>query len=95
LPKSAPPKTAPSIRTSSDAPTELASMKTVLESPTGVRETENYDTTQNSEASIEVPESAIAGTGPDGLPTEREGMFNENLAAPSHPGTPDAPEAKS
>ncbi|OXV09102.1 hypothetical protein Egran_03138 [Elaphomyces granulatus] len=97
LPKSAPPKTAPSIRTSSDTPTELVSMKTVLESPTGVRETENYDTTQNSEASIEVPESAVAGTGPeaDGLPTEREGMFNENLAAPSHPRTPDAPEAKS
>jgi hypothetical protein len=97
FPKPALSKITPSTRASNDASIELSSMKTVLESPTGVLETENDDTVKSSEASIKPPKSAIGNMDPeaDGLLTEREGMFNENLPVPSHPGIPDAPATKS
>jgi hypothetical protein len=84
-------------RSSNDALTELSSMKTVLESPTGVPETENDDTTKSSGTSIKPPELVIGNTDPgaNGFPTEREGMFNESLPASSHPGIPDAPATES
>ena len=97
LPKSALSKITPSTRSSNDALTELSSMKTVLESPTGVRETENDDTAKSSGTGIKPPELLTGNTDPgaDGFPTEREGMFNESLPGPSHPGIADVPATES